>query len=97
MFRFLPKSGFKWIDPKDCDSNKYSSNSLKRCIIEVDLEYPKELPKLHNDFPLPPDKIEISKEMLPNYQLRIVSFYNIPIGSVKKLVTKYFDKIVGAS
>ena len=52
---------------------------------------------MHNDFPLPPDKIEINKEMLPNYQLRIVSFYNIPIGSVKKLVPKYIDKIVGAS
>ena len=26
---FLPTSGFKWIDPKDFDSNKYSSNGLQ--------------------------------------------------------------------
>ena len=25
--KFLPISGFKWIDPKDFDLNKYTSNS----------------------------------------------------------------------
>ena len=39
MFKFLPTSGFKWIDPKEFDLNKYSSNSSKRCVLEVDLEY----------------------------------------------------------
>ena len=43
MSKFLPTSGFKWIDPKNVDSSKYSSNSFKRCALEVDLEYPKEL------------------------------------------------------
>ena len=41
--KFLPTSGFKWIDPNDFDSNKYSNNSLIGCVLEVDLEYPKEL------------------------------------------------------
>ena len=31
-------SGFKKIDLKDL--NKYTSNSSKRCVLEVDLEYP---------------------------------------------------------
>ena len=43
MFRFLPTSGFKWIVPKKCDLNKNTSNSSKGCVLEVDLEYPKEL------------------------------------------------------
>ena len=43
MFRFLPTSGFKWIDPKKCDLNKNTSNSSKGCVLEVALEYPKEL------------------------------------------------------
>ena len=43
MSKFLPTSGFKWIDPKNVDSSKYSSNSFKGCALEVDLEYPKEL------------------------------------------------------
>ena len=64
--------------------NKYDSNSSKGCVLEVDLEYLKELRKSHNDYPLTPDKIEIKREMLPNYQLKVADFYNIPIGNVKK-------------
>ena len=39
------------------------------CILrlQVDLEYPKELRELHNDYPLALGKIEIKKEM-SNYQ-----------------------------
>ena len=29
MFKFLPTSIFKWIDPEDFDSNKYSRKVLK--------------------------------------------------------------------
>ena len=43
MSTFLPTSGFKWIDPKEFELNKYTSNSSKGCVLEVDLEYPKEL------------------------------------------------------
>ena len=59
MSRFLPKCIFKWIDPKEFDFNKHNSNSLKECVLEVDLEYPKELRELHNDYLLAPDKIVI--------------------------------------
>ena len=92
MSKFLPKSGFKWIDPKEFDLNKYTSNSSKGCVFEVDLEYPKELQELHNDYPLAPDKIEIKREMLPDHQLQIADLYHIPIGNVKKLVPNFFDK-----
>ena len=37
---------------------------------EVDLEYPKELWELHNNYPLAPDKIEIKREMLSDYELK---------------------------
>ena len=43
MSKFLPTSGFKWIDPKKFDLNKYTSNSLKGCIFETNLDYSKEL------------------------------------------------------
>ena len=49
MSKFLPTGTFKWIDTKSFDLNKYSSNSSKGCLLEVDLEYPKGLPELHND------------------------------------------------
>ena len=92
MSRFLEKSDFKWIDPKEFVWNKYTSNSSKGCVLEVDLEYPKELRKVHNDYPLALDKIETKKEMLSEYHLKIVDLYSIPIGNVKKLVPNFFDK-----
>ena len=42
MSRLLPTGGFKWIDPKKFDLNKYISNSSTECFLEVDLEYLKE-------------------------------------------------------
>ena len=56
MTKFLPTGAFKWIDPKEFDLNKYSSNSSKGCILEVDIQYLKELCQLHNDYPLAPHK-----------------------------------------
>ena len=56
MFKFLPTSESKRIDPKEFDLNEYTSNSSKECVLEVDLEYLKELNKLDNDNPLDPDK-----------------------------------------
>ena len=47
---------------KEFDLNKYTSNSSKGCVLEVNLEYPKGLRELHNDYPLAPDKIEIKIE-----------------------------------
>ena len=69
MSMFLPTSNFKRINPKEFDLNKYASNSSKGCVFEVDLEYPKDLRlyKLYNDYPFAPDKIEIKREMLPDY------------------------------
>ena len=71
--------------------NKYTSNSSKGCVLEVDLEYPKELCELHNYYPVAPDKIEIKREM-SKYQLLIADFHNIPIGNVKKLVPNFLNK-----
>ena len=70
-------SGFKWIDPKQFDLNKYTSNSSKGCVLEFDLEYSKELHELHNDYSLAPDQIEIKTEMLSQYPLKIADILNL--------------------
>ena len=74
------------------DLNNYTSNSSKGHVLEVDLEYLKELLELHNDYHLALDKIEIKREMLSEYQLKITDLYNIPTGIVKKLVLNFFGK-----
>ena len=61
MSKFFPTSGFKWLDPKRFELNKHTSNSLKGCVLKVDLEYPKELRELHNDYPSAPGRIEIKR------------------------------------
>ena len=38
-----------------------SSQEGRGCILEVDLEYPKELHDLHNDYPLAPERIVVNK------------------------------------
>ena len=93
MSKFVPRSSFKWIYPKKFHFNKYSSNSSKGCVLQVDLEYLKEFRKLHNNYPLAPDKIEIKREMLSNYQLKIADPYSIPTGNVQKLVPNLFKKM----
>ena len=47
MSKFLLTSGFKLINPKEFDLNKYTINSSKEYVLEVDLEYRKEL---HSDY-----------------------------------------------
>ena len=61
MSKFLPTSKLKWIDAKEFDLNKYTGNSSKGCVLEVNFEYPNKLWELHNDYPLAPEKKE-SKE-----------------------------------
>ena len=58
MSMFLATSGFKCIDTKEFELNKYTSISSKECVLEVDLEYPKELGELNNGYPLAPYKME---------------------------------------
>ena len=43
MSKFLPTSGFKWIDPNDFDSNKYNSINSKGYVLQLDLKFQNKL------------------------------------------------------
>jgi len=63
----LPVGGFKWMtDLKNW--REFSDQEGRGCILEVDLEYPKKLRDLHNEYPLASERIEISKveKLIPN-------------------------------
>ena len=92
MSKFFPTSELKSIDHEKFDLNKCTSDCSKGCVPEVDLEYPKELRILHNDCPSAPDKREIKREILFEYQLKIADSCNIPVGNVTKSVRNFFYK-----
>ena len=74
MSQYLPYASFKWVKNIDKIEQKLmniKSNSSTGYILEVDLQYPRELHDIHNDYPLALEKINIPKEWLSKYCLRI--------------------------
>ena len=68
MSGYLPYGGFKWLKNVDgFDINSISKKSPIGHILKVDLEYPDELHLLHNDYPLAPENLAISYDMLSDY------------------------------
>jgi len=58
----LPVSNFKWMTDSHLENwREISSQEGRGCILEVDLEYPKELHDLHSDYPLAPARIVVNK------------------------------------
>ena len=95
MSQYLPTGNFKWLSQKQIEKTnlgKYTENSKKGLILEVDLEYPQELHDLHNDYPLGPEKIKVAKDMLSDYCKKIADKFNISSGLVHKLIPTLNDK-----
>ena len=93
--QYCPYSQFKWLNQKEIDTfHIYSigENSSIGYILEVDLNYPDDLHELHNDYPLAPEKLEISPNMLPNYCSNIANKHERNIGGVTKLVPNLGNK-----
>ena len=95
MSQYLPTGGFKWMKQEHIDKldlGKYKEDSKKGLILEVDLEYPKELHDLHNDYPLGPEKVKVTEDMLSDYCKKIAEKYGISVGLVSKLIPTLGNK-----
>ena len=67
MNQYLRTGNFRWMTDKEInkiDLGKYKADGKKGLILEVDVEYPRELHNLHNDYPVAPEKAKVSKDML---------------------------------
>ena len=67
MSQYLPTGNFKWMTDKEIskiDLGKYKVDGKKGLILEVDQEYPQELHDIHNDYPVTPEKVKVSNNML---------------------------------
>ena len=68
MSEYLPYGGFKWLKNVDeFDVMSISEKSPIGYFLEIDLKYPDELHELQNDYPLAPEKLAVSSDMLSNY------------------------------
>ena len=73
MCNKLPTHGFKWMSGGELE-NLYENQVLQiwnktPCILEVDLEYPKKMHNLHNDYPLCPEGVKCKngvEKLIPN-------------------------------
>ena len=85
MSQYLPTGNFKWMTDKEInkiDLGKYKADGEKGLIPEVDLEYPQELYDMQNDYPVCPETVKVSNNMLSAYCKKIAEKYNILIGLV---------------
>ena len=87
MSEYLPYREFEWLQNIDelgiMSINKKSDVGY---ILEVDLKYPQELHELHNDYPLAPEKLTVTNDILSNYFKNIADKYDIKVGDIKKLI-----------
>ena len=97
MCKKLPLNNFKWhynkIDEKKI--MKYSDDGDVGYILEVDLEYPKELHDLHKDYPLAPEIMTVNENMLSSVQKEIHKYYYDKEASdekTNKLILNVMDK-----
>ena len=96
MIQKLPYRSLNWDDKITEDDIINYDNGRTGYILEVDLEYPKELHDLHNDYPLAPEVMNVKANMLSEEQVEIYKLIN---GSkepkdekTKKLILNLNDK-----
>ena len=83
MSQKLPTHGFKWLNNltnQDVIKLLEKRDTNIGCIFEVDLEYPEEIWKSHNDYRLAPEKLKIDNvELIGSFIQSIIMFYIIKI------------------
>ena len=88
MSQILPLEGFKCTS-SEIDILNVPEDSELGYILEVDLEYPKEMHDKHNLYPLAPEHVQVNDDMLLLFQRK---YFPSIRGSVQKLVPNPHSK-----
>ncbi|KAK3105879.1 hypothetical protein FSP39_007710 [Pinctada imbricata] len=95
MSQPLPTHDFDWLNEEEIatlDATSLPPTEDTGYILEVDLEYPKHLHDLHNDYPLAPKALEIRREMLSPYQTELLKDLGMKATKCSKLIPNLHDK-----
>ena len=93
MSKYLPYGEFKWVKNVDeLDIMSINEKSDVGYILEVDLKYPKELHKLHNDYKLALENLMVTNDILWKYCKKNADKYDIKVGDIKRLIPNLGNK-----
>ena len=92
MSQPMPTGGFQWVEftEKLLETPADATNGY---ILEVDLDYPASLHRQHNDYPLAPEKMKVTKGMMSPYQQKLIDELSITSFETEKLVLNLQPKI----
>ena len=93
MCQSLPVGNFRFLSPDEIagfDLMSIPSDGDTGYIVECDLKYPSELHDLHSDYPMAPEHLTVSPDMLSDFCREIKAENWKPM---QKLVPNLFDKI----
>ena len=109
MSHALPNGDFTWLSEDECRAAEVSlsgSEEMREAffrvdpetlgwyyILQVDLEYPPEIHDRDDDYPMAPELLDITPEMLSETQHRlVVKYYNAAVPGSKKLICSLLNK-----
>lgn len=95
MSQPLPERDFAWLTPEQLQSldvKNVPDNAETGYILEVDLDYPEHLHESHNDYPLAPEILTVTKDRLSSYSNELREKLGIKGKSSKKLVPNLYHK-----
>ena len=82
MSEYLPYEEFKWLK-NVLDVMSINEKNAIGYLLQVDVQYPDKLHELYNDYPLAPEKLTVSSDVLSKYCKKIADEYKIKVGGVK--------------
>ena len=98
MSQYLPVDGYAWQDEKRLKNwtpekiLALKDDQAEGYVFQVDLKYPVGLHDLHNDYPLAPESLQVSEDMMSEYMKSQQKKHEIKPSKVSKLIPNLNNK-----